>query len=243
MLSGVFYWGDSIDYQDLLRENEQDLSSTDITIAEEILQNGLDYDVSINDFANKCFTSRTSVLRFAKKLGFTGYSELKYYINDGKKDDYDGEKIGEGLLDLYEKIVACDRFFIYGNGGYEKIIKSTLKTYLQELGILAEVYSGGEEMSAFTEKMLKNSGVFIVDFNDNIYSRQLIFQIANIDCLKIVIGRTYDRASNVDYNIYFRDESKGIKKMSPYIKRLEEIFLVQREVNDDTNWLGKWKLW
>lgn len=90
-------------------------------------------------------------------------------------------------------------------------------------------------MSAFTEKMLKNSGVFIVDFNDNIYSRQLIFQIANIDCLKIVIGRTYDRASNVDYNIYFRDESKGIKKMSPYIKRLEEIFLVQREVNDDTN--------
>ena len=107
--------------------------------------------------------------------------------------------------------------------------------YLLEIGILAEVYSGGEEMTAFTGKMLENSGVFIVDFSDNTYSKQLMFQIANSDCLKILIGRSYDRASNVDYNIYFADESDGIKLMSPYLKRLEELFKLYRKADNDIN--------
>ena len=224
----------AIDISNLLKENEEKLSNTDITIAGEILKNGLDYNLSINDFAQKCFTSRTSVLRFAKKLGFSGYSELKYYVNDDKKDQ-SHNYIDEELTELYKKIKECDRIFIYGNGGYEKIIKSALKMYLLEIGILAEVYSGGEEMTAFTGKMLENSGVFIVDFSDNTYSKQLMFQIANSDCLKILIGRSYDRASNVDYNIYFADESDGIKLMSPYLKRLEELFKLYRKADNDIN--------
>lgn len=235
------YWGDSIDISNLLKENEEKLSNTDITIAGEILKNGLDYSLAINDFAQKCFTSRTSVLRFAKKLGFSGYSELKYYVNDDKKDQ-SHNYIDEELTELYKKIKECDRIFIYGNGGYEKIIKSALKMYLLEIGILAEVYSGGEEMNAFTEKLLENSGVFIVDFSDNTYSKQLMFQIANSDCLKILIGRAYDRASNVDYNIYFADESHGIKLMSPYLKRLEELFKLYKEADNDINWFSKRKL-
>lgn len=224
----------AIDISNLLKKNEEKLSDTDITIAEEILKNGLDYSLAINDFAQKCFTSRTSVLRFAKKLGFSGYSELKYYVNDDKKDQ-SHNYVDEKLTELYKKIKECDRIFIYGNGGYEKIIKSALKMYLLEIGILAEVYSGGEEMNAFTGKMLENSGVFIVDFSDNTYSKQLMFQIANSDCLKISVGRAYDRASNVDYNMYFADESDGIKLMSPYIKRLEELFKLYKEADNDIN--------
>lgn len=229
-----------IDISNLLKENEGKLSNTDITIANEISKNGLGLDISINDFASRCFTSRTSVLRFAKKLGFSGYSELKYYINNNKKDSY--FQADESLGGIYKKIKSCDRIFIYGNGGYEKIIKFTIKMYLQEMGVLAETYSGGEEISAFTEKMLKNSGVFIVDFGNDVYSKQLMFKIASIDCLKIVIGKTYDRASNVDYNMYFSDNYDGVRLMSSYVKALEELFKFYRKANDDTNWFSKWKL-
>ena len=233
ILNGFFSEVVTIDISNLVKKNEEKLSNTDITIAEEILKNGLDYSISINDFAQKCFTSRTSVLRFAKKLGFSGYSQLKYYVNDNEKEDSYNQD--DDLAELYKKIKKCDKIFIYGNGGYEKIIKSALKMYLLEIGILAEVYSGGEEMKAFTGKMLENSGVFIVDFNDNSYSKQLIFQIASSDCLKVLIGRAYDRASNVDYNIYFTEQTNDTRLMSPYIKRLEELFKLYRKADNDIN--------
>lgn len=225
-----------IDISNLIKENEASLSNTDINIGKEIMKNGIDYDISINDFAAKCLTSRTSVLRFAKKLGFSGYSELKYYVNDSGVDEDRSNANKDELIDLYNRLKICEKIFIYGNGGYEKVIKSALKMYLMEMGILAEVYSGGEEVSAFTESTLENSGVFIVDFSDDRLSKQLMFQIASIDCLKVVIGEVYTKATNVDYNIYFPDEHDGIRLLSPYIKELEEIFKIfKRSSKNDIN--------
>ena len=200
------------------------------------MKNGIDYDISINDFATKCFTSRTSVLRFAKKLGFSGYSELKYYVNDSGDDKDRSNTDNDELIEFYNRLKSCDKVFIYGNGGYEKVIKSALKMYLMEIGILAEVYSGGEEMSAFTESMLKNSGVFIVDFSDDLLSKQLMFQIGSIDCLKVVIGEVYTKASNVDYNIYFPDDNDGTRLLSLYIREFEEMLKIfKRSSGNDIN--------
>lgn len=225
-----------IDISNLIKENEAKLSNTDINISKEIMKNGIDYDISINDFATKCFTSRTSVLRFAKKLGFSGYSELKYYVNDSGDDKDRSNTDNDELIEFYNRLKSCDKVFIYGNGGYEKVIKSALKMYLMEIGILAEVYSGGEEMSAFTESMLKNSGVFIVDFSDDLLSKQLMFQIGSIDCLKVVIGEVYTKASNVDYNIYFPDDNDGTRLLSLYIREFEEMLKIfKRSSGNDIN--------
>ena len=225
-----------INISSLIKENEASLSNTDINIGKEIMKNGIDYDISINDFASRCFTSRTSVLRFAKKLGFSGYSELKYYVNDSGDESNDSYKENKELKELYNRLKTCEKVFIYGNGGYEKVIKYALKMYLMEIGILAEVYSGGEEMSAFTESMLENSGVFIVDFSNDMLSKQLMFQIGSIDCLKVVIGEVYTKASNVDYNIYFPDEHDGIRLLSPYIREIEEILKIfRRSSKNDIN--------
>ena len=233
-----------IDISNLIKENEASLSNTDINIGKEIMKNGIDYDISINDFASKCFTSRTSVLRFAKKLGFSGYSELKYYVNDDSNSNSNKSySKSEDLIELYNRLKTCKKVFIYGNGGYEKVIKSAIKMYLMEIGILAEVYSGGEEMGAFTETMLKDSGLFIVDFSDNMLSKQLMFQIGSIDCLKVVIGEVYTKATNVDYNIYFPDEHDGIRLLSPYIIEFEEILKIYKKAReDDINWFNKWEL-
>lgn len=113
---------------------------------------------------------------------------------------------------------------IYGNGGYESIVKSTIKYFLEELGILAEVYSGGEEITAFTGKMLEDSGVFIVDFSDDFLAKKLMLQIANIDCLKINIGLPQTKTYKADYSIYYRDQKSEFKFLSLYIKHLEEFF-------------------
>ncbi len=224
MQIGFFIWGDSIDISNLIKKNEQDLSATDMIIAKEILDNGIDYNMSINELAKKCYTSRTSVLRFAKKLGFSGYSELKFFVNDSDYESKNYQYLEEDLADIFKSMNKCEKIMIYGNGGYESIVKSTIKYFLEELGILAEVYSGGEEITAFTGKMLEDSGVFIVDFSDNFLAKKLMLQIANIDCLKINIGLPQTKTYKADYSIYYRDQKSEFKFLSLYIKHLEEFF-------------------
>lgn len=244
MQIGFFIWGDSIDISNLIKENEDKLSATDLTIAKEILDNGIDYSLSINELAKKCYTSRTSVLRFSKKLGFSGYSELKFFVNDNNNELGSGESLDENLANILKKLYLCDKILIYGNGGYENIIKQTIKILLEEVGILSEVYSGGEETLAFTDKMLEDSGVFIVDFSDDSLAKQLMLQIANIDCLKINVGLPQTKAYKADYSIYYRDTKSEINFLSLYIKHLEDFFKKYQEaVKNDFNWISYRKLW
>lgn len=228
----------------MIKENEDKLSATDLTIAKEILDNGIEYNLSINELAKKCYTSRTSVLRFSKKLGFSGYSELKFFVNDNNNESGPGESLDEDLANILKKLYVCDKILIYGNGGYENIIKQTIKILLEELGILAEVYSGGEETLAFTGEMLEDSGVFIVDFSDDSLAKQLMLQIANTDCLKINVGLPQTKAYKADYSIYYRDTKSEINFLSLYTKHLEDFFKKYQEaVKNDFNWTSYWKLW
>ncbi|MDU6791843.1 MAG: MurR/RpiR family transcriptional regulator, partial [Anaerococcus sp.] len=73
-------------FEDLIKENKEKFTQTDLLIIDFIINNeDKKLDLSINDLAKKCLTSRTSILRFSKKLGFDGYSEFKYFLN--KKEE------------------------------------------------------------------------------------------------------------------------------------------------------------
>ena len=73
-------------FEDLIKENKEKFTQTDFDIVDFLINNkNKKLDLSINEFAKKCLTSRTSILRFSKKLGFEGYSEFKYFLN--KKEE------------------------------------------------------------------------------------------------------------------------------------------------------------
>lgn len=215
-----------ISLEKLIRENEKKFTQTDYTIANQILKEGLNYNLTINEFAKICYTSRTSVLRFAKKLGFNGYNDLKYYMLNETIDIVSSSisPVDEKLVGLYKKLKSVDQAFIYGNGAYENIIKASIKRFLFDVGILAETYAGADEIVAFDRNMLKNSLVVIVDFNKDVRSKELMFQIASIDCLKIIVGSEYQSMTKSDYNIFIPDEDKRLRLISPYILELEKFF-------------------
>lgn len=215
-----------ISLEKLIRENEKKFTQTDYTIANQILKEGLNYNLTINEFAKICYTSRTSVLRFAKKLGFNGYNDLKYYMLNETIDIVSSSisPVDEKLVGVYEKLKSVDQAFIYGNGAYENIIKASIKRLLFDVGILAETYAGADEIVAFDRNMLKNSLVVIVDFNKDVRSKELMFQIASIDCLKIIVGSEYQSMTKSDYNIFIPDEDKRLRLISPYILELEKFF-------------------
>ncbi len=123
---------DKLNYNDLhiwqyIRDNKEKCSS-----------------MSINELALECNVSRTTILRFAKKISFDGYSELKVHIKldleKGTTMENDSvELIAEGYLRTIEEISKKDfgpichliyqakRVFIFGSGDYQMAVARQLK--------------------------------------------------------------------------------------------------------------------
>src|SRR5699024_12248968 len=54
---------------------------------------------SIHEITEKTFTSSASIVRLAKKLGFSGFSEMKYYIKSELEDNSEQFKSSISLLE------------------------------------------------------------------------------------------------------------------------------------------------
>ncbi|MDO5047815.1 MAG: MurR/RpiR family transcriptional regulator [Anaerococcus sp.] len=68
------------------------------------------YNMNIDEVAEACFVSKTSVVRASKKMGFSGFSELKYYfknITEKPEDEIglDYQKIRENDINNTLKII------------------------------------------------------------------------------------------------------------------------------------------
>lgn len=68
----------------LINERYSSFSEGELAIAKYILQNKeIIHKLSINQLASNSLTSKSSVLRFAQKLGFSGFTELKNFLKWG----------------------------------------------------------------------------------------------------------------------------------------------------------------
>lgn len=128
-------------------------------------------DLSIQELASRCSVSKTTILRFAKKLSLKGYSELKVYLNwekDGKKDgeieDLYIDKICDSwksaiddikerdFTDINEMIYNSKRVFIYGTGRLQVSVAQELKRMFLYCGEVFCIIEGENEV----EMLLKN---------------------------------------------------------------------------------------
>jgi len=70
-----------VNLEELINKNYEYLSDTDFTIAKYVLANKDKIgNMGINQLAKNSLASKSSVLRFAQKLGFGGYSEFKNFV-------------------------------------------------------------------------------------------------------------------------------------------------------------------
>ncbi|MBR1579292.1 MAG: MurR/RpiR family transcriptional regulator [Selenomonadaceae bacterium] len=71
--------------EEIINANRQALNPTDMAIWKYILNNRDQIrQISIHELAKKCCVSSTTVVRFAQKLGFDGFSDLKAFL---KRED------------------------------------------------------------------------------------------------------------------------------------------------------------
>ena len=118
----------------LVEDNYHQLNENDLYIWQYILHHKRECQrISIKDLARNCNVSHTSILRFTKKLGLEGFSELKVHLkwdlaqkpnfkprNAGHVVQQDvpfGQQRGEDMLD--DPALAAHGLFHFENDGFK----------------------------------------------------------------------------------------------------------------------------
>lgn len=99
---------------------------------------------TIEEFAIDCHVSKTLLVRFAKKIGLSGYSELKARIKielQEKEESVEGllwtmtdsyhkmmnDLIQKDLSTFFKKLYSAERVFVYGSGSSQARAASEMK--------------------------------------------------------------------------------------------------------------------
>ncbi|WP_445489012.1 MurR/RpiR family transcriptional regulator [Niallia sp. 03133] len=120
--------------EELINRYYNQLHENDFHILKYILNNKSScYKLNINDLAKKCNVSRSSVLRLAQKLDFSGYSEFRVFLkweDEGEGEvaaDYIGTLTSDieatlkhlkakSFEDICQLMDQSERIFVYGTG-------------------------------------------------------------------------------------------------------------------------------
>lgn len=117
----------------LINKHYEEINENERYISKYILQNiNLVKDISIVDLAEKTLTSKSSILRFTKKLGFSGFSEFKYSLRNQTPQDMTNDDLFElleddflqtfklfkqqNLSELLKIFHECDSIYMFGTG-------------------------------------------------------------------------------------------------------------------------------
>ena len=118
-------------------------------------------EMAIKKMAQKCCVSHSAVMRFAQRLGFHGFAELKLYLKmDEQKvtahnelthicDLYQNvmnsmcEKYCDSLFDAFDRAKQC---YIFGEGMVQASIKKEFKRIFMSAGQILYDVPSGEEM-------------------------------------------------------------------------------------------------
>lgn len=103
-----------MELEGIINEHFHELNENEKAIIQYIVKNKAEcQEITIIALAKATLTSKSSILRLTKKLGFSGYSEFKYSI----RKDVSKSSVGAGETDLYPLL--------------EKDIQTTIKIFEQ----------------------------------------------------------------------------------------------------------------
>lgn len=209
--------------EEVINNNYSKLNENDLYILKFICGNTKECtNLSINDLADKCNVSRTTILRFAQKLGFKGYSEFKVFLRWQEKDSDETEKdyVNSFYLDLEETkkninqknlyeisklIYEAERVFVYGTGMTQiSVAKEMQRTFLASRKYFY-VIEGEAELQTVLSDITSKDVLIIITLSG---SREYLVKITNnlnMNGIKYVsMTKFIDNkiARNTPYNLY-----------------------------------------
>lgn len=140
--------------ESLINERYNSFSDGEMEIAKYILQNKeIIHTLSINQLANNSLSSKSSVLRFAQKLGFSGFTELKNFMKWGNffsDNPVVNSSLGEQIVnsvtttiehlknmnmdEMFQAIDSSEHIYIIGTGWAQQNQASELQRMFLGVG-------------------------------------------------------------------------------------------------------------
>lgn len=183
-----------MDFFTMVNDKRADLNKSENELLNFFIKNAHNIkDMKIKDVASNTFISPASIVRFCKKLGFSGYSELKNNLSFSlsnkdtthrknqinifedieKTKDMINIDIIDGIIDLINKSTRVD---FYGAGSSLMICKEISKKF-KSLGLFSYSYDDSSIMYLSASSLKKEDVVFAISMSGETSS---VIRAANI---------------------------------------------------------------
>lgn len=169
--------------EELVNENHKKLNENDLLIWQYIQSHKKECSTaSIGELAKKCCISRTTISRFAQKLSFEGFRELKMHL----KLEYEGDQTVNPIFlddvcqnyqkgieaakdtdmrDICEHISGAERLFVFGTGEAQNAAAQMLRRMFLYAKRYFVVLAGKSELSMVLEDLGKDDFMLVISFS------------------------------------------------------------------------------
>lgn len=180
-------------------------------------------DLAISTMAKKCCVSRTAVMRFAQKLGFHGFAELKVYLKlDNQKTEVSDQidRVCNVYRDVAESIRQknCDEMFasmdcaqqvyICGEGMVQTSIKREFKRIFMCTGKIPFDVPSGQEVFNVIQLMTDQDLCVLISVsgeNEKMIQTAKQLRVRGTKLISITKNRENTLAHLCDYQLYVED--------------------------------------
>lgn len=209
--------------EELINENYSKLNENDIYILKYILKNKKEcYNLGVNELANRCNVSKTTIVRCVKKLGFQGYSEFKVHLKWKESDEInkDEDNIKNLLIDINQTInyikdkdftnickliYNADRIFGYGTGAPQRAVLQALKQTLFAANKHLYIIEGEGEFEGLIDKITEKDLIIIISLSGNTTSLEKNtnkLSLKGIEYISITKLVNNKLSTTTPYNLY-----------------------------------------
>ena len=165
--------------EELVNKHYNDLNLNDLYIWRYILTHKKAcQNMSISELAKHCNVSKTSILRFTKKISLNGYSELKFYLRlESENNENIDQEFVSNICDDYcnaikyakqqnyenicQLIDTADHVFAYGTGETQQLATRNLKRLFFKLNKSIFLVYGSNEMDFLINHLSENDLVIV----------------------------------------------------------------------------------
>lgn len=177
-------------------------------------------ELAIGAMAKKCCVSRTAVMRFAQKLGFHGFAELKVYLKlDNQKEEVSSQidqvcstyhNVAENMLykdcdRLFDAIECAKRLFICGEGMVQTSIKREFKRIFMSAGCMFYDVPSGQELFNLLSLMTEQDLCILVSVsgeNEKMVQMAHQLRVRGTKLISITKNNENTLAHLCDYQLY-----------------------------------------
>ena len=157
--------------EELVSKNLNKLNPTDLIIWRYIYANKAECPyMSIYNIAINCNVSKTTVLRFAKKLGLDGFSDLKTMLKMELNQKNLCEQVGKGIAKqdftkLNKLLYNAKRIFVYASGYVQKNVASEISRLFVNCNILVYEIKVPDEFATIIRNIRKGDLFIIISLS------------------------------------------------------------------------------